>query len=83
MNQAEILELINTYNSIDRTIIKVNLKRLMTGHSIKPGDIISLGYAKNNVYSWTSKSSPNIPLFEQALNIATVFNFNVKEFLKK
>jgi hypothetical protein len=55
----------------------------MVEHSIKPGDIISLGYAPNNVYSWTSKSSPNIPLFEQALNIAIAFNFNVKDFLKK
>jgi len=83
MNQSEILQLINTYNSTDRTVINANLKRLMVEHSIKPGDIISLGYARNNVYSWTSKSSPNIPLFEQALNIATAFNFDVKELLKK
>ena len=81
MSQAEILELIKAYNSTDRTTIKANLKRLMAEYSIKPGDIMSLGYAKNHVYGWTTKSNPNIPLFEQALNIATKFNFDVKELL--
>jgi len=81
MNQAEILELIKAYNSTDRTIIKTNLRRLMLEYSIRPGDIISLGFKPNNVYSWTNQASNNIPMFEQALNIATKFNFDVKELL--
>lgn len=80
--QAEILELIKEYNNTDRTVIKANLKRLMSEYNIKAGDIISLGYAKNNVYCWTTKSSPNIPMFEQALTIAITFNFDLKEFLQ-
>ena len=81
MSQAEILELIKAYNSTDRTIIKANLRRLMLEYSIKPGDIISLGFKSNNVYSWTNQASKNIPMFEQALNIAIEYGFNAKEFL--
>lgn len=80
--QAEMLELIKKYNNTDRAVIKANLKRLMNEYNIKAGDIINLGYAKNNVYSWTTKSSPNIPLFEQALTIAVTFKFDLKEFLQ-
>jgi hypothetical protein len=82
-NQTEILNLINQYNSTDRGVIKANLKRLMVENNITPREIISLGYTKNNVYAWTNQAANNIPLFEQALNIATSFNFNVKEFLKE
>jgi len=83
MNQSEILELINTYNSTDRTTIKANLRRLMTEYNIKSGDIISLGFKPNNVYSWVNQASNNIPIFEFALKIATEFNFDMKEFLKE
>lgn len=80
--QEEILSLIINYNSTDRTIIKDNLKRIMANRNIKPADIMSLGYATNNVYSWTSKTSPNIPMFDQALSIAVNFGFDVEELLK-
>ena len=83
MNQSEILELINTYNSTDRITIKVNLRRLMTEYNIKSGDIIFLGFKPNNVYSWANQASNNIPIFEFALRIATRFNFDMKEYLKE
>lgn len=83
MDQIEILELIRKYNSTDRQIIKNNLKQILINYNIKPGDIMNLGYAKNAVYGWTTKSNPVIPSFEQALNIATAFKFDVKEFLKR
>jgi len=83
MNQSEILELINAYNNTDRTTIKANLRRLMTEYSIKSGDIISLGFKPNNVYSWVNQASNNIPIFEFALKIATEFNIDMKEFLKE
>lgn len=80
--QAEFLQIIKQYNSTDRKIIKTNLKRIMNIQGIKPADIISLGYSPRNVYAWTNKSTNNIPLFEQALNIAVHFDFNITEFLK-
>ncbi len=82
-NQAEILELINQYNSTDRKLIKLNYKRILNDFNIMPKQIMELGYAKNNTYSWSTKSSPNIPMLDQALTIACAFNFDVQEFLKE
>ena len=80
--QAEFLQLIQQYNSTDRRIIKANLKHIMDIYGIKPADIIALGYSSRNVYAWTNRSTSNIPLFEQALNIAVKFNFSITEFIK-
>ena len=80
--QAEFLQLLQQYNNTDRKVIKANLKRIMDAYSIKPADIISLGYSPRNVYAWTNKSANNIPLFGQALNIAVHFDFTITEFLK-
>ena len=80
--QAEFLQIIKQYNSTDRKVIKANLKRIMDIYNIKPADIAALGYTSRNVYAWTNKSTKNIPLFEQALNIAVHFDFNITEFLK-
>ena len=80
--QAEFLNIIKQYSSTDRSIVKTNLKRIMDIYGIKPADIISLGYSPRNVYAWTNKSANNIPLFEQALNIAVKFNFSITEFIK-
>jgi hypothetical protein len=82
-NQAEILELINQYNSTDRKLIKLNYKRIQNDFNIMPKQIMELGYAKNNTYSWSTKSSPNIPMFDQALTIAVAFDFSIEEFLKE
>jgi hypothetical protein len=82
MSQAEALELINLYNNTNRQVIKKNLKRIMIEKNIKAKDIINLGYAQNNTYAWTNLGSINIPMFDQALNIAVSFNFDVKELLK-
>lgn len=80
--QAEFLQLIQQYNSTDRKVIKANLKHIMDIYGIKPADIIALGYSPRNVYAWTNRSTSNIPLFEQALHIATEFNFSITEFFK-
>ena len=80
--QAEFLQLLQQYNSTDRKVIKANLKRIMDIYGIKPADIIALGYSSRNVYAWTNRSTSNIPLFEQALNIAVKFNFSITEFIK-
>ena len=44
---------------------------------------MELSYAKNNVYSWSTKASPNVPMFDQALTIACAFDFDIREFLKE
>ena len=80
--QTEFLQLLQQYNSTDRKVIKANLRRIMDTYGIKPADIINLGYSPRNVYAWTNKSTKNIPLFEQALNIAVKFNFSITEFIK-
>jgi hypothetical protein len=54
----------------------------MVEHSIKPGDIISLGLKPNNIYSWTNQTSNNIPMFEQALTIAVRYGFDLKKLLE-
>jgi len=85
-DQAEFFNLMNRYNNVDRKIIKANLKRLMKEKEIKPNDIMLLftkDFTINNVYAWTNKAANNIPLFDQAFNIATKFNFSVEEFLKE
>lgn len=82
-NQAEILELINQYNSTDRKLIKANYKRILNDFNIMPKEIMELGYARNNVYAWSTISSPNIPMLDQALTIAVAFDFDVREFIEE
>ena len=80
--QAEFLNIIKQYSSINRKVIKNNLKRIMDVYNIKPADIIALGYSPRNVYAWTNKSTKNIPMFNQALDISVKFNFSITEFIK-
>ena len=83
--QSEMLNLINSYNIKDQTtrkIIKQNYIRILDEFNIQPKQIMELGYAKNNTYSWSTKASPNVPMFDQALTISVAFDFNVREFLK-
>jgi hypothetical protein len=77
--QIEMLKLITDYNNTYRKVIKDNLKRIMWEQSIKPSDIMELGFGKNNVYQWTNSKANNIPMFEQALTIAVHFKFDITE----
>lgn len=84
--QTEMLNLIDSYNIKDQTTretIKKNYIRILDEFNIQPKKIMELGYAKNNTYSWSTKSSPNIPMLDQALTIACAFDFDVQEFLKE
>jgi hypothetical protein len=83
-SQSEMLELIQTYNNTDRKVIKANYKRILKELHIQPKDIMEeLGYGKHNVHGWSTVSSPNIPMLDQALTIAIAFNFSIEEFLKE
>lgn len=82
--QAEILNLINQYdikNPDTRKTIKQNYIRILKKYDIQPKDIMKLGYARNNTYSWSTKVAPNVPMLDQALTIACAFGFDVQEFL--
>lgn len=80
--QTEFLGIINQYNNSDRQIIKNNYRRILKEHNIKPADIVvKIGYMGPNVYSWSAKAAPNIPMFNQALAIAVNFGFSIEEFL--
>lgn len=81
--QREFLNLINQYNSTDRKIIKLNLKRILAEYEIKPKQIIELGYTSPNVYSWLAPTANNIPMFDQALHLSVAFDFDIEEFLKE
>ena len=84
--QSEMLNLIDSYNIKDQTTrktIKQNYIRILDEFNIQPKEIMKLGYAKNNVYSWSTKASPNVPMFDQALTISVAFDFDVREFLKE
>jgi len=82
MSQTEMLELLNNYNTMDRIIIKKNLRRIMKEKNIKVKDIVKLGYSVPNAYAWINPSAKNIPMFDQVLNLGVYYNFDVKEFLK-
>ena len=84
--QSEMLNLINKYNIKDQTtrkIIKQNYIRILDEFNIQSKQIMELGYAKNNTYSWSTKASPNIPMLDQALTITCAFDFDIREFLKE
>lgn len=85
-NQNEILELIKQYdvkNPDIRKDIKQNYIRILKKYDIQPKDIMKLGYARNNTYSWSTKVAPNVPMLDQALTIACVFGFSIEEFLEE
>jgi hypothetical protein len=83
MTQCEFLELIRKYGNTDRKIIKGNLKRIMKEKGFTLRNVVELGYKRNNAASWTNKAVPNIPMVDQALDLAVRFNFDVREFLRE
>jgi len=82
MNQVELLELVNKYNSIDRQTIRNNLRLLMNEKNFTSSDMVAIGYNRNTVYSWTKPNVNNIPMFEDALKLAIQFKFDITDLLK-
>ena len=61
-------------------------RKKSAGHfysNLKLIPVIALGYKADNAYSWSNSRSPNIPMFEQALDLAVAFDFDVREFIKE
>ena len=82
--QQEFFNIINKYNSIDRKNIKINLIMIFKKQGIKNKQIVEdTGYTSYKVNSWFAISSPNVPTFEDALMLATKYNFDIKELIKE
>ena len=82
--QEKFLEIIKKYNSMDRKTITINLSTIYKKKEIKAKDVIEdLGYTSYKIHSWTAMSSPNIPMFEDALLLAVKYNFDIKELIKE
>jgi|GEM_PF-2165753 len=80
--QTEMLQLINQYNDTDRKVIKDNLKRIFANLKLKRNDILNLGYSSSNIYSWFANVNSNIPMFNQALHLSVMLDFDVRELTR-
>jgi hypothetical protein len=81
--QEEFLEIMRKYNNMDRRIITINLSTISKKLRIKNKQVIEdTQYNAHKVNSWFALSSPNIPTFEDALWLAVLYNFDIKELIK-
>lgn len=82
--QKELLDIIKTYNNMDRRLITINLSTIFKKNGIKNKKVIQdTKYSSYKVNSWFALSSPNIPTFEDALMLAVKYNFDIKELIKE
>lgn len=80
--QAEILDLLQQYNSTPRQTIKQNLKLVKIKYNIKNPDIIDKMECKyQKVTSWFNSGNPVIPTFEDSLRLAETFGFSITELM--
>lgn len=81
--QQEFLEIMQKYNNMDRRIITINLSTISKRLGIKNKQVIEdTGYNAHKVNSWFALSSPNIPMFEDALWLSILYDFDIKELIK-
>ena len=82
--QQEFLDIITTYNSMDRKTITINLLMVAKKNGMKNKQVIEdTQYSSYKVNSWFALSSPNIPTFEDALMLAVKYDFDIKELIKE
>ena len=82
--QEEFLDIMETYNTIDRKIIKTNLVRIYRIYGFKNKDVREeLDMAKSKVDAWTTMIMPNIPTFHDAMRMAVHFGFDIAELIRE
>lgn len=82
--QEEFLEIMRTYNQMDRRTITINLSTISKKLGIKNKEVIEdTQYNAHKVNSWFALSSPNVPTFEDALWLSVLYGFDVKELIKE
>ena len=80
--QAELLQLMETYNSTDRQLIKQNLKAIKRKYNFDNIQIEKqLGYKPEKLKGWFNRANPTIPTFEDVLKVAVQFGFDIQEVL--
>jgi hypothetical protein len=81
--QQEFLTIMQEYNTMDRKIIKSNLKDIKVKYNFENADIIrELGFKLNKVTGWFNKSNPVIPNFIDMLQLCTIFGFSIEEVIQ-
>ena len=81
--QKEFLEIMQKYNSMDRRTITINLSMISKILGIKNKQVIEdTQYNAHKVNSWFALSSPNVPMFEDALWLSVLYDFDIKELIK-
>ena len=82
--QEEFLQIIKTYNNTDKQLIKKNLQILKVKYDFKNSKITAdLGHKVEKVRGWFSNANQYIPTFEDALQLAIQYNFDIKEMYTK
>jgi len=82
--QSELLNIMQLYNSIDRQIIKSNLQLVKELHNFQNADIVNdFGYKEEKVKGWFNRSNPVVPIFEDALRMATHYDFDITKLTRK
>ena len=82
--QEEFLQIMKDYNSIDKQIIKKNLQILKVKYNFKNSTITAdLHHKVEKVRGWFSMTNNYIPTFEDALQLATYYGFDITEMFQK
>lgn len=82
-SQKEFLDIVQKYNAMNRRMITINLSTICKILGIKNKRVIEdTQYNAHKVNSWFALSSPNIPTFEDALLLAVLYDFDIKELIK-
>ena len=82
--QKEFLSIIDEYNKADRRDITMNLSIILKRKGIKNKQVIEdTKYTPYKVNSWFAISSLNVPTFEDALMLAVLYDFDIKELIER
>jgi len=83
MNQRELIQLMNQWQSTEPALYKTNIKRLASLKGIKPKDIESaLNVPNSTAKSYTNIGHPARIEFLTALKLAELLGVEVKKFLE-
>lgn len=84
MQQREILEIMNKYNTMSRKVITENLFHVKAKGKFRRSDIIiDLGFEKEKVAGWYNRKNPCVPLFEDALRLSVTYGFDIVELVNE
>lgn len=81
MNYEYLINMKLLYDDTSQETIKSNIKRLMTKHEIKHGELTEiLSISMHTAYSYTNKANSNKPELFNLMLIASYVRVEVAEF---